>query len=135
MTETPTTRYKFLHLIDDSIKSESGDCTWRVGQWQQIDGAPELCESGFHCSRRALDAFGYVQGSIVARVEVEGESDTGGDKECWQHMRIVQAWKWQWQDSAHLSAFAMELLLPIFEAGAPGDERPHEALKARRADV
>ena len=126
------TRYKFIRLIDGKIRSEHGDCTWHVGEQQSLSANDELeiCETGFHCSRRVYDAFLYVQGEILAEVEVSGTSAIGSDKEAWQSMMIIRAWKWQKRDSVALAIFAASLVLGNYERVYPDDDRPHKAIEA-----
>ena len=125
------TRYKFLRLEDNKIKSNSGDCTWKIGEWKHED-AVELCDKGFHCSKEMWQAFSYVQGEILAEVEVKGESKTEDDKEVYTDMRIVRAWKWQKKDSVALSIFSAELCIEQFEKVYPKDKRPREAIEAAK---
>lgn len=33
-----------------------------------------MCNSGFHCSRKVYQASSYVQGGVLAEVEVKGDS-------------------------------------------------------------
>ncbi len=122
-------RYKFLR---EGLKSNSGNCTWKVGVWKKHKGEVELCESGFHCSKEIYQAFTYVQGEILALVEVKGKSDIKSDKEAWSEMKIVKAWKWQKQDSVALSIYAAELCIENFEKVYPNDSRPRDAIKAAK---
>ena len=125
------TRYKFLKLEDGKIKSASGDCTWEIGEWKKEDKA-DLCNRGFHCSKEIYQAFSYVQGEVLAEVEVKGKSDIQDDKEAYTEMKIVKAWKWQKKDSVALSIFAAELCLENFEKAFPNDKRPREAIEAAK---
>src|SRR5579875_1559848 len=126
-------RYKFLCLIDNEIRSESGDCIWHIGEWQSVrDNELIICENGFHCSRTCYQAFTYVQGEILAQVEVSGASIVNDDKEAWQKMRLVRVWRWQKHDSVALSIFAAELVLENFEKMYPDDKRPRAAIDAAR---
>ena len=127
--------YKFLHNFDGELRSDSGDCTWQIGEWQELPGDPVLCRYGFHCSEKPLDALKYVAGSVLAMVEVGGVSATGIDKSCWQRMRIVQAWRWDEKDNARLAIFAAEQVLPIFEKEYPEDPRPRKAIEAAKEYV
>ena len=121
-----TKRYKFLNR---GFKSVNGSCKWRIGKWNKFDGKLELCESGFHCSKRIYDAFNYVQGEILAEVEVRGKSIKRDDKEVWSEMRVVKAWKWQKKDSVLLVIYVAKLLLPNFEKKFPNDKRPRKAIE------
>src|SRR5579885_1545791 len=126
-------RYKFLCLIDNEIRSELGDCIWHIGEWQSVrDNELIICENGFHCSRTCYQAFTYVQGEILAQVEVSGASIVNDDKEAWQKMRLVRVWRWQKHDSVALSIFAAELVLENFEKMYPDDKRPRAAIDAAR---
>lgn len=124
-----TKRYKFLNR---GFKSVNGSCKWRIGKWNKFDGKLELCESGFHCSKRIYDAFNYVRGEILAEVEVRGKSIKRDDKEVWSEMRVVKAWKWQKKDSVLLAIYVAKLLLPNFEKKFPNDKGPREAIEAAK---
>lgn len=124
--------YKFLNLKRGKIKSNSGDTTWNIGEWQHLDGKLTMCEYGFHASKTPYQAFFYVQGEVLAIVEVKGKSIKEDDKECWSDMRIVKAYKWKKKDSVALSIFSAELVLENFENEFPNDKRPREAIEAAR---
>ncbi len=125
------TRYKFLRLVDDKVKSNSGDCTWKLNAWKHEDKV-SLCNYGFHCSKEIWQAFSYVQGGILAEVEVKGKKVADDNKEAYTDMRIVRAWKWQKKDSVALSIFSAELCLEEFEKVFPDDKRPREAIEAAK---
>lgn len=126
-----TTRYKFLRLVDGKIKSNSGDCTWAIGQWKHEDRV-DICNSGFHCSKEIWQAYSYVQGEILAEVEVKGDKNVQDDKEVYSDMRIVKAWKWQKKDSVSLSIYSAELCIDNFEKVFPDDNKPREAIEAAK---
>jgi len=122
-------RYKFLKK---NLKSERRDCKWKLGEWQHYKGKLKMCKAGFHCSKTKYHAFSYVQGAILAEVEVKGKSIKEKDKECWSDMRIIRAWKWQEKDSIALAIFSAELCLDNFEKVYPDDKRPREAIEAAK---
>jgi len=124
------TRYKFLI---EGLKSDSGYITWKIGKWKHEDSI-SLCNRGFHCSNKIIDALSYVQGEVLAVVECGGltEKDSDGSKEVFQDMRIVKAYKWQKEDSVALAIYASELVIGIFEKEYPKDKRPREAIEAAR---
>jgi hypothetical protein len=124
------TKYKFLKLDGKKIKSANGDCTWKLGEWKKEDGELDLCRNGFHCSDKVYEAFGYVQGEILAKVEVKGEHLDDNDKSVWSDMRIVKAWKWQKKDSVELAIYAAQLVIDIYEKKYPNDDRPRKAIEA-----
>jgi hypothetical protein len=74
----------------------------------------------------------YVQGEILAEVEVRGTHFTGDDKSTHAEMKIIRVWKWQKKDSIALSIFAAELVLKNFESVFPADDRPRKAIEAAK---
>ena len=125
-------RYKFLNKVGRQIKSNSGNTVWKLGEWQKIEGKPSLCNWGFHCSREPYDAFSYVQGEILAEVEVRGKKDIQKDKEAWSEMRLIKLYKWTKKDSLRLAIFSAELCLKNYEKEYPNDKRPREAIEAAK---
>ena len=122
-------RYKFLR---ENLKSYNGDISWELNKWKKHEGELDMCNSGFHCSKEKYQAFSYVQGEILAEVEVKGKSIKQDDKEVWSEMRIVKLWKWQKKDSVALAIYAAELCLNNFEKVYPDDKRPREAIEAAK---
>jgi hypothetical protein len=122
-------RYKFLR---DNLKSENGNCKWVIGKWKKLKGEPKLCENGFHCSKTKYQAFSYIQGELLAEVEVRGKSDISDDKECWSEMRLIKVWKWQKKDSVALAIYSAEQYLKNFESKYPNDKRPRKAIQATK---
>ena len=55
------------------------------------------------------------------------------DKECWEEMRIINAYRWQKNDTILLVLFAARFLLSIYEKKCPDDSRPRQALEAAEA--
>jgi len=123
------TRYKFLKT---GYKSKHGDMKWKVGKWYTHDGGLDMCQSGFHCSKGIYQAFNYVQGPILAKVEVDGKSIIEDDKEVWEKMRIIKSWRWTKRDSVLFSIYAASLVLKNFEKKHPNDKRPRQAIQAAR---
>ena len=122
------TRYKFLR---EGLKSNSGELTWKLNEWQHEDNI-NICNKGLHCSKEIGEAFSFVQGEILALVEVKGKHQSEEDKEVWSDMRIIKAWKWQKKDSVAISIFAAELCLENFDKVFPQDKRPREAIDAAK---
>ena len=123
-------RWKFLREDDGKIKSAHGDLTWQIGKWKTHKGKLEMCESGLHCSKGVYQAFSYIHGEVLARVECEGRKQVQDDKEVYSKMRIVRAYKWQKKDSVELAIYAARLVLKIFEKEYPNDKRPRKAIAA-----
>jgi len=118
-------QYKFLRT---GLKSDMGKTTWKVGKWKKFNGKLEMCKGGFHCSKRIIDAFLYVQGEILALVEVRGKSIVQNSKEVWPEM----TWRWTKKDNVALAVYAAEQVIDIFEKEYPNDKRPREAIKAAK---
>jgi hypothetical protein len=125
--------YKFLRLIGNKIVSGyNNDFVWEIGKSYKVKGKLSMCNNGFHCSEKPLDALGYVAGEILAEVKTVGKSIIENDKQCWQEMKIVKAYSWTKKDSVALSIFAAELVLDIFEKQYPDDDRPRKAIEAAK---
>ena len=124
-----TKRWKFLKK---GFKSSSGNTKWKISEWSKPVKNLELCENGYHCSKEIYQAFSYVQGEILAQVECKGKHDSSDDKEVWETMRIVKAYKWTKNDSVALSIYAAELCIDNFEKEYPEDKRPREAIEAAK---
>ena len=121
-------KYKFLIT---GLKSQSGNLKWKIGKWVHEDKL-SMCSRGLHCSKQINQAFSFVQGEILAKVEVKGKSIIENDKECWTDMRIVKAWKWTKKDSVSLAIYAAELVIDIYENKYSNDDRPRKAIEAAK---
>jgi hypothetical protein len=91
-----------------------------------------MCESGFHCSKEPYDAFSYVHGEWLAKVEVRGQHLSEDNKEVWEEMRVVEKYRWTKEDSVKLAIYAAELVIDIFEKEYPNDDRPRKAIEAAK---
>jgi len=125
-------RYKFLVSKDNKIKSYNGDCEWKIKEKKIFNGDLSMCNSGFHCSKTIYQAFSYVQGDILAEVEVGGNKIISDNKEVYSEMKILRAWKWKKEDSVALAIYSAELVLKNFEKVYPNDKRPREAIEAAK---
>ena len=125
--------YKFLHEQDGAIRSHYGQHEWQVGVWYKTAAKPSLCREGFHASRTALQALSYVKGDVLATVEVCGDHVADDNKEAWSEARLTAAYRWTARDSVALAVFAAELVLSLFEAAFPGDDRPRKAIEVAKA--
>ena len=126
------TRYKFLRQSGKTIKSQNGDQKWKIGEWVKCDQKLDMCEVGLHCSKSIYDAFSFVQGEVVAKVEVRGKSIIEDNKEVWSEMRIIEAKKWDKKASVSLAIYSAELVLKNFEKEYPNDLRPRQAIEAAK---
>jgi hypothetical protein len=115
------------------IRSQHGETAWELNAWQPEVLPVRLCSRGYHASDRILDALSYVQGGVLARVEVRGESASESDKSVHSGMRAVKLYRWSKADSVVLAIYSAELVLPLYEQAHPGDDRPRRAVDAARA--
>ena len=122
--------YKFLLT---GYKSENGNHKWQFGRWYKFDGELDMCSAGFHCSKGIYQAFSYIQGEILAQVEVRGKHLSENDKEVWQEMRVIKSWKWNKKDNVLFAIYAAELVIDIFEKEYPSDDRPRKAIEAAKS--
>lgn len=53
------TRYKFLRLVDNKVKSNNGDISWKLNEWKHEDKI-KACSYGFHCSKNIWQAYTRV---------------------------------------------------------------------------
>ena len=124
--------FKFLL---EGMRSEYGDCRWAIGE-EKIGKNPKCCEAGgYHASRRIIDAIKFVQGPILAEVEVNGLSDVKSEKECWERMTVVRTFDWSPIKSVKMAIFSAESVLGIFEKKYPNDTRPRVAIEAAKAYI
>jgi hypothetical protein len=125
-------RYKFLRLKGKKIRSQSGNLTWKIGEWQTVKQTLSICKVGLHCSKDPYQAFSYVHGEVLAIVECKGDSIVQNDKEVYSHMRIATAYQWTKKDSVAFAIYAAELVIDIYEKKYPGDKRPRQAIEAAK---
>jgi hypothetical protein len=125
-------KYKFLRLKGKKIVSNSGNQGWKIGEWVKCKEKLDMCNVGLHCSPTIYQAFSYVQGEVVAKVECRGKKIIQEDKECWEEMRIVEARKWDKKASVSLAIYSAQLVLKNYEKEYPGDMRPREAIEAAK---
>ncbi|MFH2069106.1 MAG: hypothetical protein ABII89_06580 [Candidatus Omnitrophota bacterium] len=114
------------------LKSGHGEHIWEIGKWYEIN-AEKSNEKDFSASERVIDAMQDVPMEVLAQVEVDGEHFVGkGDKEYWQKMRVVNAWKWEKKHSVALAILAAELTLQNYEKKYPSGDLPHKAIEAAK---
>ena len=125
--------WKFLDEKNGSIVSRHGSTTWTIGKWEHTEGMISACSNGFHCSPTIQAAFSYVQGNVLALVEVRGEEALESNKSAHADMKIIKAYRWTKNDSVALAIHVAELVIGIFEDAFPADDRPRKAIEAARA--
>jgi len=60
-----------------------------VGVWLKCDGKVKMCSSGFHASKRLIDALQYAQGPWIAEVELGEDAVTDVDKSVSSKRKIL----------------------------------------------
>jgi hypothetical protein len=128
MTKQKTIRgYKF---ITDEMKSSNGDCTWKLNEWKTHNGKIELCSSGFHACRTALQSLSYVYGNRWFIVEASGDiNEKEGDKFVSSEMRLIKELPVK-EIVVKFSCVCARRSLKNFKKQFPNDKRPEEAIQA-----
>lgn len=75
----------------------------------KFSGRLELCASGFHASRRLIDALQYAPGGTLCRVECGGTIEEGGDKLVCRQRTIL----WRVDSTDFLRLFARQCALDV----------------------
>ncbi len=88
--ETPLLAWKYLHLRNGVIESNYDYSPWTVGEWRD-DRVTQPCH-GLNCSSTPAQAYRFVCGDVLARVEVAGKYHEGQTKITADSMRIIAAW-------------------------------------------
>lgn len=112
------------------ITSDYDGSEWTLGEWRTITGTIRNCTNGYHLSPSPRQAYGYVNGNILALVEARGDCDHESDKSSHREMRIV-AW-WPYDAYTKLSRADQEVEIPA-EAQAAYDAAVMAAGEAMRA--
>ncbi len=127
------TYWKYLQLDSKgNIISNYDRSKWKIGKWRETKKTAKNCENGFHSSKEIYQAYSYVAGEVLAKVEVDGQFDEGTDKLSFQRMRIVKAYKWDKTTSVKLAIYAAEQVISIYEKEYPDDKRPRRAIQAAK---
>ena len=69
---------KAWHFVCDTLRD--GSPIPEDGETLVYEGDIELCASGYHASKRVIDALQYAPGNTLCRVECGGVIEEGGDK-------------------------------------------------------
>ncbi len=123
------TGYKW---VTDDLKSSNGYIQWVVGEWQKHEGPLELCKSGFHACRTALQSLDYRYGPRFFTVEAGGELWDDDGKFVCSEMRLVRELP---TDKIVLDFMIAVLKNCLFryERVYPDDMRPRNVLDALEA--
>lgn len=126
MSETITC----FRFVTEDMRSKNGDMSWALGEWNRVEGPPELCHHGLHASENPLDSLNYIYGSRWFHAEARGIILCDGDKLCATEMRLTQE-----IPATVIQRFAVacaEHVLPLYEEKYPEDSRPRAAIEAAR---
>lgn len=86
------TGWKFLRLLNGKIVSYYDNSEWTIGKWRKVAAPIREC-MGLNCSKTMENAYSFVHGDVVAKVEYKGIVIEGDDKLTCQYMRIKRAWR------------------------------------------
>ena len=79
--------YRF---VNDDLTSSNGDMSWRVGEWNRVDGAVVCCSNGLHASSTPRDSLRNVHGRRWFIAEARGEVSHEDTKFAAGEMRLVE---------------------------------------------
>ena len=118
--------YRF---VTKDLKSRHGNVQWKIGEWQKLDNDKPLniCENGFHASKKPLDSLDYIFGTRWFQCEAKGTILHDDSKFCASEMRLTKE-----IPIIVIKKFAVECakhVLPIYEKKYPKDMRPREAIE------
>jgi hypothetical protein len=99
-----------------------------VGRTLKMKGKPELCNRGFHASRRIIDALNYAPGPILCRVGVGGTILEDNDKLVGTTRRVVA----MADASPMLHLFACDVAEAALKAAGVTDARALGVIQAKR---
>ena len=126
------TGWKFLiRSKAGRIVSDYDGSPWVIGEWREHEGMLEEC-LGFNCSPTIPQALRFVQGTVVAEVEYEGDVVESQMKMTARRMRLLRVWEWGKEDSVRLAIDAAESVIRLNESSYPNDKRPRAAIEAAK---
>jgi hypothetical protein len=79
--------YRF---VKNDLTSENGDLTWKIGEWNQVNGEIICCSNGLHASLTPRDSLKNVYGQKWFVSEANGEIVNKGNKFAASEMRIIR---------------------------------------------
>ena len=95
------------HFVNKTLRD--GSPIPKDGEWFVWSGPIEMCRLGLHASLHPFDALQYAPGSMLCRVECQGDMQHQDDKLVCRERRIVQRHEMEQE----LRAFAREQALSV----------------------
>ena len=123
------------HLLDESRTLQHTDppVTVEAGQTYSTTGRLELCATGMHASKRALDCLDFASGTVFCQVELIGKRIDDDRKSCAQKRKVL----WMVDAKMILHEFACrcaeQALDIVQQQGGTVDPRSRAAIAAKRA--
>ena len=118
--------------LQSGMKSGHSEHIWKIQNWHEINGEGSN-EKDFFASESITKAMQDVPMEILAQVEVDGEHFVRkGEKEYWQKIQVVNAWKWEKKYSVALAIFGAELVLQNYVNKYPKGDLAHKAIEAAK---
>jgi len=119
-------------VLNKGMLSSYGNMKWRKNKWYHHDKKIKLCKSGFHASKRLIDAMQYTTPGIICRVEYQGQVLEENDKLVCTDMKIIKTYEFTKKMAIELAIFSARLCLHNFEKWDKTDKRPRKAIEAAK---
>ncbi len=121
-------RIKCYRFVGDDLTSENGELSWKIGEWNKVNGEIVCCTSGLHAALTPRDSISNVYGQRWFIAEARGEIVRQDNKFASSEMRIVEE-----IPMIVLQRFAIWCAkdsLKYYEKKYPKDTRASDCIKA-----
>ena len=81
---------KCYRFVRDDLTSENGELSWKIGEWNKVNGKIVCCSNGLHAALTPRDSIRNVYGQRWFISEARGEIDKQDNKFATSEMRIVK---------------------------------------------
>ena len=122
------TTIKCYRFVKDDLTSEKGEMSWKIGEWNKVNGKIVCCSNGLHAGLTPRDSLRNVYGQRWFVSEARGEIVNQNNKFASREMRLVQE-----IPKIVLQKFALWCAtdsLKFYESKSPNDTRVSDCLKA-----
>jgi hypothetical protein len=117
--------YRF---VKDDMTSESGTMSWKINEWNKVEGKIKCCESGLHASMTPLQSLNNIYGNRWFVAEYKGKIDEQDNKFCASQMRLLK--EIPIIVIKRFAIFCAKDCLKNYEKEYPNDKRVSDAIKA-----
>jgi hypothetical protein len=122
------TTIKCYRFVKDDLTSEKGEMSWKIGEWNKVNGKIVCCSNGLHAGLTPRDSLRNVYGQRWFISEARGEIVNQNNKFASSEMRLVQE-----IPKIVLQIFALWCAtdcLKSYESKFPNDTRVSDCIKA-----